>query len=114
MHGQPLPARPRRLHHGRRAHVEDLPDDVELHQPVDALGARRQARERLEVEVARVADVGDPEVDEGALRGAEGQRAGDGAAAVVAADDDVLHFQHGDRCEKETFFFPPVFSPPFS
>ena len=85
------------MNHGGRAHIEHLPDDVELHQTVDALGARGKSLERLEVEVAGVSDVGDPEIDQRALCGAQSQGTGDGAAAVVAADDDVLDFQDGDR-----------------
>ena len=60
MNSQPLAPCPGCLHDRSGADVEALPDDVELDQPVDALGARWESGQRLQVEVARVSYVGHP------------------------------------------------------
>ena len=95
MYGELLPAVPRVLHDGGLGDVGHLLDHVELAQPVDALrhlGNRRHRDVVLRVHVLHVAQPVVREADALVL-----QRGRDAAAAVVAADDDVLDLQHVHR-----------------
>ena len=86
---------PRALDHRGLADVQDLFGDVELAEAVD-LGIL--GRERVELDamaLADVADMAEPVVDE--AEPAVLERRPDAAAAVMAADDDVLHPEHGHR-----------------
>ena len=85
------------LHDGASADVEHLVRDVELTEPVPAgLGPPRQVHQVRAVAVARRADVADPVADVAARRRGELQGPPHRAAAVVAADDDVLDLEGVD------------------
>ena len=85
----------RLLHGGRLDHVAGRLDDVELDEAVVALGLVGDGAQLLVVQAVDVADVAQPGVEQAEVLGRHGGL--DAAAAVVAADDDVLDVQvaHG-------------------
>src|SRR4051794_6056667 len=95
MHGERLAARPRLADDGRVADVDHLGEHVQLAEAAVPLGLIRQRVELRAVRVTDVLHVPQPVVDE--AHPVVAQRAEDAAAAVMAADDDVLHAQHLDR-----------------
>ena len=80
---------------GRLDDVPRLLDDVELHEAVVPLVLLLDGRELLVVQTVDVADVPQPGVEQSEVLGRHGGL--DAAAAVVAADDDVLDVQVADR-----------------
>ena len=95
MHGQRLSARPGVLHDRCRAHVHRLLQHVQLAQPVDRRWGIGRPIEKVRVLVTHILHVAQPVVDEPELLPLEG--GAHAAAAVVAADDDVLDLQQFHR-----------------
>ena len=91
---QRLAAQPRFLHDRRAGDVDDLLDDVELAQAVDAPAEIRDPVQPGPMLGGDVLHVPQPVVDEAVRRVLE--RRPDAAAAVMADDDDVLDLQDVD------------------
>ena len=72
----------------------NLLDDVQLYQTIDAGLLRRQALDAVLMQAVDVLDMHQPVIDQGQIRALLVQRRLDAAAGIVAADDDVLHFEH--------------------
>ena len=78
-----------------------LAQNVQLGELVDLVDAP-VVLQLVDVAVARVADVLDPEVDQPAGSGGHGQRALHRAAVVVPAHDDVADLERRDRVLQAT------------
>ena len=95
MYVKQLAALPGILDDGRVANVGDLLRDVEFAEHVQALGFVFDRVQYAAVSLVHVLNVAQPVVDQSHL--AAKKRGANAAAAVVAADHDVLDIEHFDR-----------------